>query len=112
MSFSDLGVLIAIGIFVAGLFMCSILFLFVREQYVTPGRDWLFEVVQKYVHSTVRKPWPTLIVSGAVLLLLTAIGFSPAPPLQFEASTRSLQPKTLRAGQALDTIMNNIPDRW
>ena len=31
MSFSELGVLIAIGIFVAGLFMCSILFLFVRE---------------------------------------------------------------------------------
>src|ERR1700720_3274247 len=30
MSFSELGVLIAIGIFVAGLFMCSILFLFVR----------------------------------------------------------------------------------
>src|SRR5213080_477311 len=31
MSFSQLGVLIAIGIFVAGLFMCSILFLFVRD---------------------------------------------------------------------------------
>src|SRR2546423_1196020 len=31
MSFSELGVLIAIGIFVAGLFMCSILFLFVRD---------------------------------------------------------------------------------
>ncbi|PYL04567.1 MAG: hypothetical protein DME31_03175 [Verrucomicrobia bacterium] len=33
MSFSQLGVLIAIGIFVAGLFMCSILFLFVRERH-------------------------------------------------------------------------------
>src|SRR5213083_2228240 len=31
MAFSQLGVLIAIGIFVAGLFMCSILFLFVRD---------------------------------------------------------------------------------
>src|SRR5439155_9233298 len=31
MSFSQLGVLIAIGIFVAGLFMWSILFLFVRD---------------------------------------------------------------------------------
>src|SRR5216110_3856988 len=31
MTFSELGVLIAIGIFVAGLFMCSILFLFVRD---------------------------------------------------------------------------------
>ena len=33
MAFSELGVLIAIGIFVAGLFMCSILFLFVRERH-------------------------------------------------------------------------------
>src|SRR5207342_3947971 len=31
MSFAELGVLIAIGIFVAGLLMCSILFLFVPE---------------------------------------------------------------------------------
>ena len=36
MSFSELGVLIAIGIFVAGLFMCSILFLFVREASKAP----------------------------------------------------------------------------
>lgn len=112
MSFSQLGVLIAIGIFVAGLFMCSILFLFVRKQYVAADRDWLFEVVRKYVRSTVRKPTPTLIVSGAVLLLLTAIGFSPVPPLQFEASTRSLQPKNIRASQALDTIMKKMPVRW
>ncbi|HEY4272911.1 MAG TPA: MMPL family transporter [Candidatus Udaeobacter sp.] len=112
MSFSQLGVLIAIGIFVASLFMCSILFLFVRERSATAGRDWLFELVRKYVRSTVRKPAPVLIVSGAVLLLLTAIGFSPVPPLQFEASTRSLQPKNIRASQALDTIMNKMPVRW
>ncbi len=112
MSFSQLGVLIAIGIFVASLFMCSILFLFVRKRSAIAGRDWLFELVRKYVRSTVRKPGPVLIVSGAVLLLLTAIGFSPVPPLQFEASTRSLQPKNIRAGQALDTIMNKMPVRW
>jgi predicted RND superfamily exporter protein len=112
MSFSQLGVLIAVGIFIAGLFMCSILFLFVREHYVTAGHDWLFEFVRKYVRSTVRKPAPTLIVSGAVLLLLTAIGFSPVPPLQFETNTRSLQPKNIRAGEALDRIMKKMPVRW
>ena len=155
MSFSQLGVLIAIGIFVASLFMCSILFLFVRDgrrstdilsvgpagslpagdanshsgepinpkpagetptgptgKMPVPQSDWLFELVRKYVRSTVRKPAPVLIVSGAVLLLLTAIGFSPVPPLQFEASTRSLQPKNIRASQALDTIMNKMPVRW
>src|SRR5207247_4228258 len=35
MSFSQLGVLIAIGIFAAGLFMCSFLFLFVLERHIS-----------------------------------------------------------------------------
>src|SRR6266540_7106962 len=81
MSFSELGVLIAIGIFVAGLFMCSILFLFVRERQSAIRYDWLFDIVRKYVRWTVRKPAPMLIFSGAVLLLLIVIGFSPIPPL-------------------------------
>jgi uncharacterized protein len=112
MSFSQLGVLIAIGIFVAGLFMCSILFLFVRERQAAIGHDWLFEIVTKYVHWTVRKPAPMLIFSAAALLLLTAIGFSPIPPLHFQASTRSLQPKNVRASRALEEIMHKMPVRW
>src|SRR5213593_4554003 len=86
MTFSQLGVLIAIGIFVAGLFMCSILFLFVRERQSAIRYDWLFNIVRNYVRWTVRRPAPMLISSGIVLLLLTAIGFSPVPPLQFEAA--------------------------
>src|SRR5881275_1317566 len=111
-TFSQLGVLIAIGIFVAGLLMCSILFLFVREQQDAVGHDWLFEVVRKYVRWAVRKPAPMLIFSAAILLLLTAIGFSPVPPLRFEANTRSLQPKNIRANQALEEIMRRMPVRW
>jgi predicted RND superfamily exporter protein len=112
MAFSQLGVLIAIGIFVAGLFMCSILFLFVRERQAAIRHDWLFESVRKYVRWTVRKPAPMLIFSTALLLVLTAIGFSPIPALHFEASTRSLQPKNIRASQALETIMHEMPVRW
>jgi predicted RND superfamily exporter protein len=112
MSFSQLGVLIAIGIFVAGLFMCSILFLFVRERQAPARRDWLFEIVTKYVRWTVRKPAPMLIFSAAILLLLTAIGFAPIPPLHFQASTRSLQPKNIRANRAIEEIMHKMPVRW
>jgi uncharacterized protein len=111
MAFSELGVLIAIGIFVAGLFMCSILFLFVRERQAIP-HDWLFESVRRYVRWIVRKPLPMLIFSTVLLLVLTAIGFSPNPPLHFETNTRSLQPKNIRAGQALETIMHEMPVRW
>ena len=112
MAFSELGVLIAIGIFVAGLFMCSILFLFVRERQAAIPHDWLFESIRKYVRWTVRKPLPMLIFSSVVLLALTAIGFSPYPPIHFDASARSLQPKDIRASQALEKIMHAMPVRW
>lgn len=112
MTFSQLGVLIAIGIFAAGLFMSSILFLFVREHRAAARHDWLFETVRKYVRWTVRNPKPMLIGSAAVLSVLTAIGFSPVPPLRFQASTRSLQPKNIRASRALEEIMHNMPVRW
>ena len=114
MSFSQLGVLIAIGIFIAGLFMCSILFLFVRERPRRVGvrSDWLFDITRKYVRWTVRRPAPMLIFSGAILSLLSAIGFSPSPPLHFQASTRSLQPKNIRANRALEEIMHKMPVRW
>src|SRR5437764_7009574 len=76
MGFAQLGVLIAIGIFFAGLFMCTILFLFVRPQQSPQRHDWVFEVVKKYVRWSVQRPAPMLICSSAVLITLTAIGFS------------------------------------
>src|SRR6058998_3449274 len=112
MAFSELGVLIAIGIFVAGLFMCSILFLFIRERQKPVRHDWLFDLVKKYVHWTVRKPMPMLIFSSVILLILTAIGFSPVPALHFDASARSLEPKNSRASLALQKIMQKTPMRW
>jgi uncharacterized protein len=112
MSFSQLGVLIAIGIFVAGLFMCSILFLFILAQQKPVRHDWIADLVRKYVRQAVRRPTAALISSTAVLLLLTGIGFSPIPPLRFEASTRSLQPKNIRANRALEEIMHKMPVHW
>jgi predicted RND superfamily exporter protein len=166
MGFSQLGVLIAIGIFFAGLFMCTILFLFVSERQASgtgfqsatgrtgcgepvgqvgvspavhaasppgvsprsdsagkmpggptdkmavPRHDWVFELVKKYVRWSVHRPAPMLICGGGILLLLSGLGFSPVPPLHFEASARSLQPKNSRAGDALEKIMQKMPTRW
>ncbi len=110
--FSQLGVLIAIGILFAALFMCTILFLFVRERQPPVRHDWIFEAVKRYVRWTVRRPVPILILTTAILSILTVFGFSPKPPLPFDASTRSLEPKKSRAGQALAAIMTNMPVRW
>jgi predicted RND superfamily exporter protein len=112
MGFSQLGALIAIGIFFAGLFMCTILFLFVRERQTPLSHDWVFEFVKRYVRWSVQRPAPMLISSSAILLLLSALGFSPVPPLHFDASTRSLEPKNSRAGHAVQAIMHKMPARW
>jgi predicted RND superfamily exporter protein len=112
MGFSQLGVLIAIGIFFAGLFMCTILFLFVRPCQAAPRQDWIFEAVKKYVRWSVDHPSRLIVSAGGVLLVLSVFGFSPLPPLRFEASARSLEPKNSRAGQALRAIMEKMPTRW
>src|SRR6202022_1102572 len=72
MGFSQLGVLIAIGIFFAGLFMCTILFLFVRPWQAPQKHDWVFGAVKKYVRWGVKRPAPMIIVSGGILSVLTA----------------------------------------
>lgn len=110
--FSQLGALIAIGILFAGLFMCTILFLFVPERPPRPQHDWIFEGVKRYVGWSVRRPAPILILATTMLSILTIVGFSPKPPLPFDSSTRSLEPKKSRAGQALAAIMGKMPTRW
>ena len=112
MGFSQLGALIAIGIFFAGLFMCTILFLFVRPWQAAQQHDWVFELVKKYVRWSVQRPLPVIIVAGGILLVLTVVGFSPVPPLRFEASVRSLEPKNSHAAEALQAIMEKMPTRW
>lgn len=110
--FSQFGVLIAIGILFAGFFMCTVLFLFVRERQAAVRHDWIFELVKKYVRWSVQRPAPILIASTAILLSLSVFGFSPSPPLPFDASTRSLEPKNSPAAQALAAIMRKMPVRW
>src|SRR5881396_1690827 len=97
MGFSQLGVLIAIGIFFAGLFMCTILFLFVRPRQPAQAHDSVFELVKRYVRWSVARPMPMLVAAGGALAALSAVGFSPMPPLRFESSVRSLEPKNSRA---------------
>ena len=110
--FTQLGVLIAIGISFAGLFMTTVFFLFIPRK--TPPRhgDWIFALAKSYVRWCVRRPMPMLAISTPILLLLTAIAISPRPSLPIDSSTRSMEPKHSDAGYALETIMNKMPVRW
>ena len=110
--FTQLGVLIAIGISFAGLFMTTVFFLFLPRRAPALHRDWMFLLVKNYVRWCVQRPAPMLFIATPILLLLTAIAIAPRPPLPFDASTRSMEPKHSNAGYALETIMRKMPTRW
>ncbi|MDQ6623659.1 MAG: MMPL family transporter, partial [Verrucomicrobiota bacterium] len=110
--FTQLGVLIAIGIFLAGLFMMSVFFIFLPQSSRPQRHDWIFTLVKRYVRWAVRRPVIMLCISTPILLLLAAVAISPRPRLIFDASTHSMEPKSSEAGYALHTIMEKMPTRW
>ena len=110
--FTQLGVLIAIGIFLAGIFMMSVFFLFLPRNSPPRHNDWMFALVKRYVQWSVRTPAMMLWIAVPTFLVLTAIAISPKPPLVFDASTKSMEPKSSAASHALHTIMAKMPTRW
>jgi predicted RND superfamily exporter protein len=110
--FTQLGVLIALGIAFAAIFMMTVFFLFLPRRSPAPRRDWMFTLVKNYVRFSVRKPATVLWISAPVLLVLSAVALSPQPPIVFDASTHSMEPKRSDAGYALKTIMEKMPARW
>lgn len=110
--FTQLGVLIALGITFAGIFMMTVFFLFLPRESSRPRNDWMFAMVKNYVRWTVQRPALMLWVSTPILLILTAIALSPKPPIIFDVSTHSMEPKRSDAGYALKTIMEKMPSRW
>jgi uncharacterized protein len=110
--FTQLGVLIALGIAFAGIFMMTVFFLFLPRKSPAPGHDWMFTLVKRYVRWAVLHPARMLWISAPVLLLLTAVAVAPKPPLIFDVSTHSMEPKRSDAGYALKTIMEKMPARW
>src|SRR5438270_8287517 len=110
--FTQLGVLIALGIAFAGIFMLTVFFLFLPRKSPAPGHDWMFTLVKRYVRWAVLDPARVLWISAPLLLLLTAVAFAPKPPLIFDVSTHSMEPKRSDAGYALKAIMQKMPTRW
>ena len=110
--FTQLGVLIAIGIVVAAIFTMTVFFLFLPRKSPPPRRDWMFTLVKNYVRWAVLHPSKMLWISTPILVGLTAIAVSPKPPIVFDVGTHSMEPKRSDAGFALRTIMEKMPTRW
>ena len=96
--FTQLGVLIAIGIVLAGIFTMTVFFLFLPRKSPPPRRDWMFTLVKNYVRWAVLRPAKMLWISTPILVGLTAVAVSPKPPIIFDVGTHSMEPKRSDAG--------------
>ncbi|HWB60531.1 MAG TPA: MMPL family transporter [Chthoniobacteraceae bacterium] len=106
--FSQLGVLIAIGILLAAFFMMTVFFVFMGPKHVPREHDWLFDVLRKYVALVFRSPKAIFLATGAFLVLLNVVAYSPKGELKFVADLRTLEPKNSQAGFALQTISKKM----
>ena len=102
--FSQLGVLIAIGIMLAALLMMTVFFMMIGPKHMPREHDWLFDAIKKYVGGVFRSPRPFIVCTGIFLLALNIIAFSPVGEVKFVADLRTLEPRDSQAGYALRTI--------
>jgi predicted RND superfamily exporter protein len=106
--FSQLGVLIAIGILLAGFFMMTVFFVFMGPKHSPRKHDWLFDVMKKYVAWVFRTPRRIMLGTAIPLLALNIFAFAPVGKLVFQADPKSLEPKDSKAGFALRTISSKM----
>lgn len=106
--FSQLGVLIAIGILLAGILMMTVFFVSMGPNHNPPKHDWMFDWIRKYVGWVFRSPIPFIAGTAIPLLALNLFAFSPFGKLVFQADPKSLEPKNSKAGFALHTISSKM----
>jgi len=107
--FEQLGVLIAFGILVAGLFMATVFFAFIGQKFRRKGNDWLWSAGGHFVTFVYRSPRGFFLTVAILLALCATVAFLPVGQVQFDSNPKSLEPKDSRAGIALRTIQGKMP---
>jgi len=107
--FAQLGVLIAIGIMLAGIFMMTVFFVLLGKKHVPSKEDWFFRLTTRYVHLVFRRPRQVFYSTAILLGSLSLFACLPIGRLAIEANPRSLEPKDSKAGFALRTISAKMP---
>ncbi len=106
--FAQLGVLVALGVAAAGLFMVLFLFMFFKPVKPPTKPDFILTGANRFVDAMFREPRPVLWVSAAVLLGVAIIALLPSIPLNFDTNPRSLQPKQIPASIALQEMADKL----
>jgi predicted RND superfamily exporter protein len=106
--FAQLGVLVALGVAAAGLFMVLFLFMFFKPVKPLSKPDFILIGANRFVNAMFREPRPVLGVSATVLLVAAIIALLPSIPLNFDTNPRSLQPKQIPASIALQEMADKL----
>lgn len=107
--FAQLGVLIAIGISFAALFMMTFFFVFAGVKHVPRKVDPILGLTVRAVDFVINRRRVLFAGVGALLLFLSLYAFLPIGVLHFEADPSSLEPRDSKAGEALRAIRRKIP---
>ena len=107
--FIQLGVLIAIGILCAGLFMTTVFFAFVGRNFRQKHSDWLWSAGAGFVGFVYRSPRAFFLGFGALLAVCAVFAVLPIGRVDFDSNPKTLEPKDSQAGIALRTIQGKMP---
>jgi len=107
--FAQLGVLIAIGILLAGFFMMTVFFVLLGKKHIPSKEDWFHRLTARYVHFVFRHPRQVFYATAFLLGALSLFACLPIGKLAIEANPRSLEPKDSKAGYALRKIAEKMP---
>jgi uncharacterized protein len=107
--FSQLGILIAIGIVLCGLFMITLLFLFIPRNTTMGTRDRSRAILGPVVAKMKTLRGPLGITALLVFGLVVGYAWAPIQALQFDTNPRSLEPKAIPASIALRAIGEKFP---
>ena len=116
--FSQLGVLIAIGILLSALLMMTVFFAFMGPEAHSPRQPRL--ALRQNARQKIRRlgvpftPRPFVICTGALLLGLNIFAFLPVKELIFHVDPKSLEPHDSKPGftlRLINTEMNPTEDR-
>jgi uncharacterized protein len=107
--FSQLGILIAIGICLCGAFMITMLFLFIPRNTTIGTKDRSRAILGPVVAWMKSKRGPLGL--AALLIFALVVGFAVAPirPVEFNTNPRSLEPRDSPASIALHTMSAKMP---
>ncbi len=106
--FAQLGVLIAVGICFAAALMMTAFFTFIGDKHRPAKLDPLRATTLGLVDFLLPRSRPVLLVSTAMLAILTSMAFLPIGYLHFDVDPKSLEPEQSKAGDALKAIKSKI----